>query len=283
MEEVCASLPEALRAFVEDPTIFNQWDDECEYVFPPLVVCPAVGQWKEEEDILLSLKTPQLGEFESLGRKAVYQISVKVSNLRSLEGVRVSTWTGFFGRGSSPGGSWRSLYKPPVDKRTGDLQWRIVHGAIATNRYLVHLDPGSGDGCPFCSQTEMIHHLFVECSRLVRLFSRLQAWYQGLGELFSFRLFIYGPNYSQKNKNVHTLINFLSGLAKLAIWKSRKNRVRGAGSEDASLMLTGLLTARLRGEFGFYKLTNKTELFVTFWALKDVLCSVRGDALFLNL
>ncbi|KAJ3615285.1 hypothetical protein NHX12_018853, partial [Muraenolepis orangiensis] len=35
---------------------------------------------------------------------------------------------------SSPKGSWRCLYKLPVEKRTADLQWRIVHGAIATNR-----------------------------------------------------------------------------------------------------------------------------------------------------
>ncbi|XP_075968244.1 adhesion G-protein coupled receptor G6 [Anarhichas minor] len=167
VEEVCASLPAVLRAFVGDRTLSDQWDNECEYVFPPLAVCPAVGQWEDEEDILLSLKTPQLGDFETLGRKAAYQVSVKVSNLRSLAGVRVSRWTEFFGRGSSPRGCWRSLYKPPADKRTGDLQWRIVHGAIATNRYLVHLDPGSGDSCPFCSQTEIIHHLFVECSRLM--------------------------------------------------------------------------------------------------------------------
>ena len=132
VEEVCASLPGVLRAFVGDPLLAGQWDDECEYVFPPLVVSPAVGQWEEEEDILLSLKTPQLGDFETLGRKAVYQIVVKVSNLRSLAGVRVSGWTEFFGGGSSPRGCWRSMYKPPGDKRTGDLQWRIVHGAIAT-------------------------------------------------------------------------------------------------------------------------------------------------------
>lgn len=34
----------------------------------------------------------------------------------------------------------------PVNKQTGDCQW-IVHGAIVTNRYLVHLDP-STEGLP---------------------------------------------------------------------------------------------------------------------------------------
>ncbi|KAI3362964.1 hypothetical protein L3Q82_011638, partial [Scortum barcoo] len=66
VEEVCAScasLPEALRAFAEDCTLSDQWDDECEYVFPFLAVSPAVGQWQDKKDMLLSLKTPELGDF----------------------------------------------------------------------------------------------------------------------------------------------------------------------------------------------------------------------------
>ena len=62
VEEVCASLPEVLRAFAEDRTISDQWDDEYEYVFPSLTVSPAVGEW-QDEDILLSLKTPELGDW----------------------------------------------------------------------------------------------------------------------------------------------------------------------------------------------------------------------------
>lgn len=38
VEEVCASLPEALRAYAVDRTLSDQWDDEHEFVFPSLVV-----------------------------------------------------------------------------------------------------------------------------------------------------------------------------------------------------------------------------------------------------
>lgn len=65
------------------------------------------------------------------------------------EGVEVDL---FFGRDLPRVGCWQSLYQSPVDKRAGDLQWRTVHEALATNRYLVHLDLSTGDGCPFCSQ-----------------------------------------------------------------------------------------------------------------------------------
>lgn len=63
VEEVCASLPGALRAYAVDRTLSDQWDDEHEYIFPSLAVSPAVGQWQDEDDLLLSLKTPQLGDF----------------------------------------------------------------------------------------------------------------------------------------------------------------------------------------------------------------------------
>lgn len=66
-------------------------------------------------------------------------------------------------------------------------------------------------------------------------------------------------------------MNFLSGLAKLAIWKTSKNCVRVKGSEGVNLILRRLLSARLRMEFSFYRLTKNEELFVNFWALKDVL------------
>ena len=47
-------------------------------------------------------------------------------------------------------------------------------------------------------------------------------------------------------------------------------------------MMTGLLAARLRVEFGFYELTGRTQEFVGMWGIKDALCSVRENSLILN-
>lgn len=33
---------------------------------------------------------------------------------------------------------WRVLYKAPQKKKTGDLQWRILHGAIALNYFYLN-------------------------------------------------------------------------------------------------------------------------------------------------
>ncbi|TWW77691.1 Transposon TX1 uncharacterized 149 kDa protein ORF 2 [Takifugu flavidus] len=207
VREVCASLPEALRVFVLDPSVSELWDDECEYVFPSLAVCPAVGQWQPEEDDLLSLKSSVSVDFEGVGRKDLHL---------SCE---------------------------------GDLQWRIVHGAVATNRYLVHLDPSTGDGCPFCSQSETIYHLFVQCPRLEGLFGQLQRWFLGL----------VGHMEDQEEPG-------------------ERSGVRGG----VVAMMTGLLAARLRVEFNFYKLTGQIGTFGDIWGVRDVLSSVRGNCLILN-
>ncbi|KAJ3590726.1 hypothetical protein NHX12_008675, partial [Muraenolepis orangiensis] len=266
VKEVCAALPESLRAFAEDADLCEQWIEDGDYSFPSLEVTPAVGDWHEGAGQLLTLRTPHLGTFQACGKKETYNLCVKVLNLRSLAGVRELRWAEFLGPDSSPKGSWRCLYKLPVEKRTADLQWRIVHGAIATNRYRAHLDPELGEGCIFCSEVETLEHLFVQCPRLSALFVLLKSWFQGLGEEFSFILFIFGPKYSAKKKGVHTLLNFLSGAAKMAIWLTRRNRVQGVGSVALLPVLRGLLRARLRVEYTYYHLMDNIQAFSHMWA-----------------
>lgn len=202
---------------------------------------------------------------------------MKASNAGRLHGLASNKWTDFFGVLSSPRGCWRSLYKHPIDKRTGDLQWRIVHGAIATNRYVVHIDPSVGVGCPFCKEVETVFHLFVQCARLNYLFSFLSQWFIEIGEAFSYEMFIYGPRYMEKRKSQLTLLNFLSGTAKLAIWKSRKNKLLGQGSLDVLMIFKGLVAARLRIEHAYYKMVNCVESFMYIWGINEVLCTVDDD------
>lgn len=41
--------------------------------------------------------------------------------------------------GVRPG--WGALYKPPLTKNAGDLQWRILHGIVAVNSFVLVLNP----------------------------------------------------------------------------------------------------------------------------------------------
>ena len=50
--------------------------------------------------------------------------------MQSLVGMEGSRSTEFFDPDISPKGSWRSLYKLPIEKWTADLQWRIKFAVV---------------------------------------------------------------------------------------------------------------------------------------------------------
>lgn len=108
-------------------------DDDKKFSFPELSISAETGLSNESEGGLLSFETPQLGLFSNVGKKALYALCVKVLYLQSLDSVKESKWQEVSGASPSHKGGWRTLYKPSTEKRTGDLQWRIVHGIIATN------------------------------------------------------------------------------------------------------------------------------------------------------
>ena len=86
-----------------------------------------------------------------------------------------------------------------------------VEGCARGNSYKqtdrVHLDPGLGEGCAFCSQAEALDHIFVQCLWLAALSELLKGWFQGLDEVFSFGLFIFfSPQHSAKKKTANTLL-----------------------------------------------------------------------------
>ncbi|XP_045886054.1 double C2-like domain-containing protein alpha [Micropterus dolomieu] len=116
---------------------FTRAANEVPGIFPSVSITPAVGEWQEEGAQLLSFTTPHLDKFQAVGKKAVYQMCVKVLNLRSSAGLKESRWTEFFGPDASPKGGWRSLYKLPIEKRTADLQLTVCDEDKLTHNELI--------------------------------------------------------------------------------------------------------------------------------------------------
>ncbi len=55
-----------------------------------------------------------------------------VINFNKNVNKKVDTpWRGYFKLNMDKKPEWRALYKPPLTKKTGDLQWRVLHGAVA--------------------------------------------------------------------------------------------------------------------------------------------------------
>ncbi|KAK3565142.1 hypothetical protein QTP86_000247 [Hemibagrus guttatus] len=139
-EELCNTLPSSYRTYIgqRHGTTQDRKSDE----FPGLRILPAVRTEEEDAvtDSILSFKAPQTS-LKDMTKKGIYHITVKVLHKESLKRQKASRWPGMLNPDFLVQDRWRALYKPPIEKRTADLQWRIIHGAVATDGHVAHLDP----------------------------------------------------------------------------------------------------------------------------------------------
>lgn len=105
--------------------------------------------------------------FDEVSGKVIYRNCVKVLNKKWLSCRTDTPWRNVFSSVAQP--EWRSLYKPPLTKKMGDLQWRLLHGIVATNSFISVLNPNIGHDCPFCAERETVFHVFYHCVRLCSL------------------------------------------------------------------------------------------------------------------
>ncbi|KAK3558188.1 hypothetical protein QTP86_012377 [Hemibagrus guttatus] len=75
--ETVGSLPAAYQELLNDPTVIDQWREAGQYEFPSLNISAAVEEWQEDERLILSFTTPELGTLELAGKKALYMLCVK--------------------------------------------------------------------------------------------------------------------------------------------------------------------------------------------------------------
>lgn len=272
LEEIHSFLPGQYRAILQEE------DSSEEVKILPLVVSSSCefGGFEEETGI------SKTWTVDGMSKEVLYILCVKNVHNDILKG-QLLKWTKKFGPNFPLRDQWRSLYKSPLEKRIGDLQWRLVHGAIATNSHVSHLNPIVRRECAFCGKEENVEHLFLSCTRLEDLFNVLKEWFRGFGETFSECIFIGGVKYRMSKKILFTLLNYVIGTAKLSIWKTRKNKISGAGGIDPVIMLKGLISNRLKIEFTFYELVRDLITFEEKWCLGSILCSVYEEQLVLNL
>ncbi|KAL7838647.1 hypothetical protein AOLI_G00270510 [Acnodon oligacanthus] len=273
LSEVRQALSKQVQEFLELPR------GDAAPEFPLLRVTAADGGWQENRGTLLSFSSPSLRLLEDADGKALYVVCVKVRNLRALAEVREHCWHDLLRGQSMAGHRWRVLYKLPVPKRSGDLQWRIIHGAIATNQHTAHFVPGMEMTCPFCSEPESVEHLFIQCSRLNILFGTLHRLCLKLDITFTYGLFILGPKYTRSQQARCCLLNFLFGQAKLAIWLTRRNKLRRQGLIDPDVMLKSFIRARVKVDFAYYKEINDLVTFEKMWCVGEALCCVEDGAI----
>lgn len=129
--------------------------------------------------------------------------------MKTLHRRTVTVWDDKFG-GEKP--HWRTFCKPPIRKRSGDLQWSILHCAIATNSFFFffvsYIAPGFLNDCPFCSLSKNLLHVFMDCAWLTTFFNLLMNILSLFGVVFYQLHFINGKHYSKATKLKSQILYF---------------------------------------------------------------------------
>lgn len=282
LSDLRESLPLAAIERINQFFLEHCWPDS-DTIFPSLLVSPSVTQDPDKPGHLLNLNSLSSLSLSTVDKKQLYEVCVKVQHYPQLQSLPDTPWRERLTVEESVRPAWRSLYKLPLPKRSGDLQWRILHATIATNAFLNILDPQVRDQCPFCTERETVFHYFLYCHRLQTLFAALKRIFCDFSLEFSHIVFIFGVQYSQKHKYRCQLANFLLGQAKLAILKSRKSQVEHGNAQSAVSVFKTLVMSRIKLDFCFYKMTKDLDKFILIWGVGGVLCDIENEELFLYL
>ena len=238
--------------------------------FPALTIAP---DFKNCTGRLLESSNTPPNRLNDMKGKTMYKLLVQVLNKDKLSGRTDTPWRAHLGLNDDVRPAWRTLYKPPITKRVGDLQWRILHGIVAVNAFISVINPNVNKKCSFCPQRETVFHCFMDCGRLDSLFQLLQRMFTVLGNTFSREMFILGCPYLTKRLKCQ-LIHFILGQSKIAFYLSRRNELENSLDVDAATLFVRMVKARLHIDFSFYRTANNVEEFSNIWSLNNVLRSV---------
>ena len=253
--EAVASLL-GLKSARHTRTILNEWtkrltDDEMEMLreYSNRKETPDEGDPFPDIGILADqdgLEPRTHSDLQMQNGKGFYRLCTLALNKQKLSERRDTVWKQ---RLNVPGGCepvWRLFYKPPLNKRSGDLQWRILHGALGVNAFVSKINPTVSSECPFCTDRETITHCYLDCHRLKPLFNVLKTVFLDCGEVFTETAFIFGAGYKKQNAGKWELLNFIVGQAKISIYKSRKNKVNSTAGQQLTNMFLSLVKSESR-------------------------------------
>lgn len=199
-----------------------------------------------KKDHFLFFCIPELNAFEVVSKKALYLSCVKVSHQFELKSCKESKWLNMYGQDASPRNDGDLYISLPMKNPL-----RIFNGGLYIGQLRRINIPPVGKECSFCAHEESLKHLFLDCTRLNGVFQILKGWLRTLGEDMDENMFIFGPKYVASDKRI-SLINFLIGEAKLAIWITRKNKLKDSGTTEPELVLKAFVSARIKAEFAFF-------------------------------
>ncbi len=125
--------------------------------FPSIVYSPNL---KGLSGPFLDLRGLEELSLQDVQSKVLYKGIVTFLNKSTLKERSDTVWREKLGLDDEVKPVWMVLYKPPIEKGTGDIQWRVLHCAVALNALVSVINPNISSDYPFCKMRETFFHSF---------------------------------------------------------------------------------------------------------------------------
>ncbi len=131
--------------------------------FPELFVTPYNWQDNEGTRYVFSLQQIQHMSFSESSKRHLYSACVKSGFCEYFKNKTGTKWRSHLLVPDEQLLSWHLFYKSPLPKRSGDIQWHILHCALATNTFLYKCNFTTSSVCKLCNVPDTVFHIFSNC------------------------------------------------------------------------------------------------------------------------
>ena len=160
-------------------------------------------------------------DFLSIDIKRIYECLV---NQKSSVSAAVMKYSNQFDIDSD---KWKEIYTLPhninISNKAKELQYKIIHGYIATNKKLFQMKLISSPRCNFCNlYTQDCQHLFFECLETKNMWLNIQRWLkEDYNVEYDFTLYSVLFGVYNNCSREHVIINQMIMYCKLYIYKCK--------------------------------------------------------------
>ena len=200
------------------------------------------------------------------------------TNLNSHPSNETSHWHGNGVLNTNINIQWSSIYSPPISKKEGDLQFKLLHNILPSLPVLHHLNPAISPTCGWCGDKGTIWHLFITCPSVQPLLNCLHSLLHRLlpDLLLNFDLYwALIPCARGRKKEAVRLSNFLIVSCKSVIY----NLYRTSHFVDPLLIFTHRIKNKIIFDYNYFKLVSNDDEFLQKWSINNTLFVIVNDKL----
>ena len=161
---------------------------------------------------------------------------------------------------------WTNIYRLPVSKKEGDIQYRLIHKILPSQEVLHHLNPSLPKTCGWCGPQGKgdLLHLFFKCPHLQPalqlLHSLIRRTFPNLKLDFAIFWCLLHNKKGPKRRSIYLCNYFIISLKATVYWLYINENFK-----DILQTWKYRMKSKMYIEFNYYKLKNDVKSFIEKW------------------